>query len=465
MKTKIITPAVCVLAAGICQSVNAKNPNIILFLVDDQGWYQSPLKMVDSLDNSKSDFIENMPNYIRFSQEAARFTQAYSAAPISGPSRACIQTGKSLCQLKYTELSNWEEPSSKRKLIAPTPDFFLPDEETTIAEMIKEINPTYRTAHFGKWHCDDSLKGNKWPNGKQGYDYHDGEHGNSGPAYYGGANPKDIFGITDRAIGFITEQVESDRPFYLQISHYALHNPPIAREETLAKYRKDKSLSSLEQQWAAVAEELDTGFGMIIDCIRKLGIEGDTYIFWMSDNGIPNPATARRNNLPLRGTKLTLWEGGIRVPLLARGPQIHEGVVIDTPVVGYDLFPTFCDIVSGGKRVKMPDELPGGSFLKLLKGKKSSVEGRSEELYFHYPHYRGKNQVPSSAIVQGDWKMLKNYETNQYLLFNLKEDLLERDDLSKEYPQKYDELKTKLDDFLKKSGALMPINNPDYRPQ
>lgn len=438
-----------------------KKANVILFLVDDQGWYQSPLRIIDSMENGNSEFIDHMPNFMKLSQEASRFSQAYSSAPVSGPSRACIQSGKTVPKLAFTDVANWERPSDKRPLVVPTPRGFLQENEVTIAELIKQIDSQYATAHFGKWHCDEPLLNKPMPNGYQGYDYHDGEFGNSGPAYFSGDNPKDIFGITNRGLDFISEQVKKDKPFYMQLSHYALHKPSLARPETIAKY-ENKGLTEEEKLGAAVAEDLDAGFGMILERLKELGIEDNTYIIWTSDNGIPNQSLARRSNYPLRGIKLTLWEGGIRVPLLIKGPGIEKGRVVETPVVGYDLMPTICDMIGGAK--KLPDNIDGGSFYEVLKGKSNVVKGRGETMFFHYPHYRGNYQIPSSAAIKGDWKIIKNYETGEYLLFNLRSDILEQHNLAQTNKEKFNELKNELDTYLQTNNAPLPTPNPTYKP-
>jgi len=213
--------------------------------------------------------------------------------------------------------------------------------------------------------------------------------------------------------------------------------------------------------FAAMTEDLDAGVGMILKKIEELGIADNTYVVYMSDNGAGprfSPCT------PLALGKGTLWEGGIRVPLIVRGPGVKAGAFRGQRVVGWDLFPTFCELA--GVEEPLPEGLEGGSLKPLFASGEDNVKRRREEVVFHYPHYGqgGQGKTPQSAIFIGDYKLMKFYETNELKLFNIRKDIGEQNDLSKELPEKAEMMHRRLEKYLQQVGAAMPKPNPDYDP-
>lgn len=442
-------------------AVAAASPNFILFLADDQAWYGTPLVMDPRHPESRSTLVTRMPNLERLARESVAFSQAYAPAPICGPTRASIQTGQTPARLHMTELSNWEQPTRGQRLACPKPVLNLDDEATqTIAEILKQTNPAYRAAHIGKWHCDYDYLDKPWPNGRHGYDVHDGEFGNSGPAYFKGENPKDIAGITQRACAFMAEQVKQDRPFFLQISHYAVHKPARSRPSTLAHYEGIEAPKEI-LEYAAMAEDMDAGLGEILATLESLGIKDNTYVIYFSDNGQDPDCSTLAPQPVLRGYKLTLWEAGIRVPLLIRGPGIAPGTRCDEPVVGYDFLPTIADFAGGSNRV--PATVDGTSLRPLLAGQVDRFKRAEEALFFHYPYYRGQRWAPGSAIIEGNYKLVLLYEDNSTVLYDLMTDLLETKDLSREMPEKTAALRAKLESYLMKVSAALPVPNPNFK--
>lgn len=446
---------------------NPGPPNIIFILVDDQGWTDLGTQMDADVEDSASDYYET-PNINQLARRSFRFSDAYSPAPICTPSRASIFTGKSPQQLGFTDILE-SRPGSRRfsdlyagkKLIGPQPVTGFPKEELTIAELISaQVEEDYATAHFGKWHV-----GGGGP-GHHGFEVHDGSTGNHGLNAHGeDPNPKDVFGITGRAIAFMRSQVHSGRPFFMQLSHYANHVPLTAMKDTEAKYRaKDKGKRHTNPVYAALNENLDASIGRLVEALQELGIDNNTYIVYTSDNGgsmnIRNPVT---NNAPLRKGKTWVYEGGIRVPMMVMGPGIEPGES-SVPVIGWDLVPTFCEMLDCAG--EMPEGTEGGSLLPVLHGKSDKVEReRGEALFWHFPHYlTRKGTTPQSAIRVGDFKLVMFYHYGNSELYNLSDDIGETTDVSADYPKVVESLEQRLSDYLADIGAGMPVENTTFAP-
>jgi arylsulfatase A len=433
-------------------------PNIILILTDDQGWGATSVQMDDREPASASDFIQT-PNLEKLAARGLRFASGYAPHPNCSPSRCSILTGKSTALLKFTDIvgRNDGPPYEGNKLIPPKHINAIPDAEVTIAELIKQNRPEYATAHFGKWH----LKGGG-PE-RHGFDLSDGETGNREGSQKVPGNPKRIFGITDRGNAWMAEQVRSGKPFYLQLSHYATHLGIEALESTIAKNtRRTPGKRHNQVDHASMAEDLDTGVGRVLDQVEALGITDNTYIIYVADNGtypLPNPGNT---NGPLHGWKATAWEGGIRVPFIIAGPGIQPGQS-NTRVVGYDLYPTICDMLN---IAGVPGGVEGGSLLPVLTGDRTGAVSRSQNfLVFHWPHYQlQKASHPATAIYQGPYKLLKFWETGELRLFDLTKDLDETNNLAGSMPDKAEELHEKLMAYLKEIDAGMPVVNADYQP-
>jgi arylsulfatase A-like enzyme len=346
-----------------------------------------------------------------------------------------------------------------KKLIGPQPVEGLPDSELTIAELINtSVKEDYATAHFGKWHVGGGGPGN------HGFEAHDGSTGNHNLDAHGeDPNPKDVFGITGRAIAFMRSQVHSGRPFFIQLSHYANHVPLSAMNETVAKYReKEQGERHTNPVYAALNENLDSTIGRLMEALRELGIEDNTYIVYTSDNGgsmnIRNPVT---NNAPLRKGKTWVYEGGIRVPFMVMGPGVEPGESA-VPVIGWDLVPTFCEMLRCDG--DLPEGIEGGSLLPLLRGQSDKVERRrGEALYWHFPHYlTRKGTTPQSAIRVGNFKLVRFYHYEKSELYDLSNDIGETTDLSPQHPDVVASMEEQLAAYLAEIGAGMPIENTAF---
>ena len=423
----------------------AGKPNFLFLLSDDQAWNGLSCRMHPDMAESKSRFIRT-PHIEKLAGEGMRFSAAYAPAPVCSPTRISLQTGKSPAQCHWTKAAPSMTAGDGFLLIPPVSRRNIEPGETTMGEMLRSAG--YATAHYGKWHL-----GGGGPQ-SHGYDESDGDTGNQDAAPHLPPNPVDIFGMGERAMAFMEKCRDAEKPFFIQMSYHALHYPENATPELREKFAKlmpagnDKEIGR-----AALSEDLDRGIGLLLEKIDALGITGTTYVIYLSDNG---SSTKRA----LRGGKGDVWEGGIRVPLIVRGPGVAAGSWCHQRVVGYDLFPTFCELA--GVARDLPDNIEGGSIARLLRGEDRAVKRPREELVFHFPHYQG--ETPQSALLLGDFKIVYFFETGQTSLFDLSDDIGESHDLAAERPEVADAMKEKLFAYLGEVKAQLPVKNPSYDP-
>jgi arylsulfatase A-like enzyme len=257
-------------------------------------------------------------------------------------------------------------------------------------------------------------------------------------------DPKRVFSLTQRATRFIEDQVEADRPFFLMVSHYAVHVKHMALAETIKKYEgrpRDKGEWDI---YAAMIEHLDDSLGAILKTLDEEGIAGHTYVIFTSDNG-----GGHVTNAPLTGGKARMFEGGLRVPTVVRGPGVMAGAQCDVPIAQWDLLPTLHDL--SGSTKPLPAHLDGGSLADLLRrGNQGRVERPHPFLVFHYPYYAG---VPISAIRMGDYKFMRHLNTGETRLYNVVEDVEEEHDLKEKEPEKAEGLNNRLTQYLQEVEA------------
>jgi len=425
-------------------------PNIILMLADDQGWNGLSVEMAPGVAGSKG-AIMHTPNLKRLASQGMRFTSGYAPAPVCSPSRISIQTGRSPAALHWTKAAPAE---TGRKLLEPRLIKEIADGETTVGELLRQAG--YATAHYGKWHIAGG-----GPE-RHGYDAGDGDTGNENASRFTDPNPVDIFGMADRAAAFMKASRDAGKPFFIQLSWNALHASENALKATLAKYAKLTGGSADDKRTsvAAITEDLDTGVGRVLDALDRLGLAGTTYVIYMSDNGAGGGGGRREG---LGGGKGSVWEGGVRVPFIVRGPGVAANSWCDVPVVGWDLLPTFCEW-AGVPPQKIPRTVEGGSIAALLShGGTGTVKRPRGEIVFHFPHYQN-GQPPHSAIRVGDLKLLKFYEDDGVKLFDLATDIGERSDLAAERPADAKRLREQLERYLAAVHAQLPTANPDFDP-
>jgi arylsulfatase A len=428
------------------EGFSADQPNIIFMLSDDQGWNGLSVAMHPQVAGSKGE-IFHTPNLEKLASQGMRFSSAYAPAPVCSPTRISIQTGKSPAQLHWTKAA---PAVTGRKLIEPRLIKDLSKEEITIGELLRKAS--YATAHYGKWHISGGGPG------AHGYDEHDGDTGNENAFKFTDPNPVDIFGMADRAANFMEKNKNAKKPFYIQLSWNALHAPELAMKATQAKYAKYAAENNSKQvATAAITEDLDSGVGKVLEAVDRLGLTDNTYIIYMSDNG--SGGGSKRGGIS--GGKGSVWEGGIRVPLIVRGPGVAANSWCDVPVVGYDWLPTFCGM-AGLPENELPKDIEGGSITDLFRNDgRGMVKRAREELVFHFPHYQS-NDGPHSSIRFGNLKLMHFYEDDRDALFDLGKDIGERNDLSKQMPSETKIMRNRLDRYLVDIRAQLPTRNSEY---
>ena len=423
----------------------AKQPNFVIVLGEGHGWSSTSVQMDDAVPASKSADIVT-PNLETLAQGGMRFANFYAASPRCTPSRAAIFTGKSPAALHMTFVGEGKADNrgaANGRVIPPDCSIELPAGETTIAEFLKANG--YATAHFGKWHV-----GRVDPS-QHGFDESDGPTNNGGPDNVPNPHPKQLFGMTERGIDFMARQVKADKPFYLQLSHYAFRHGEGGRHETA------KPADSAPSDPAQAEADLDTAFGMLLKKISELGIADNTYVIFTTDHGSPG------RNPPLAGGKGTVSEGGLRVPFIIRGPGIETGTCSHVRAEDEDIFPTVAALADITK--PLPVGVEGGSLAAVLHNAgKGVVKRPREEFVVHFPHYDKDPTGPASAILLGDFKLVRTYETGALRLYNIAQDSGERHDLAPEMPDKTKDLDARLTAYLESVHAQMPVPNPSYDP-
>lgn len=470
----------CLLSAGNASA--ADKPNIVLLFIDDWAWNGTPVPMDEAMANSRMPVLQ-MPNVERLAREGMKFRNAY-ASPQCSPSRVCVQTGQSSARSGFTVFMNskgqeyYDAKSFKGFPVVPCiSDMTIDPDAVTIPEALKPLG--YVSAHIGKWH----MRGDP---GDEGYVLHDGDTsntpGNTLPADTKQRLPEDLtdpklmFSVTKKAIGFMEEQVKAGNPFYLQISHYAMHEGreclPATREKyarhplVQAHYEKTGTTADKVKRksdpaiWLGMGEDLDGRIGAVLDRIKELGIEENTYVIMVSDNGYRHSFLPGLTQ-PLHAAKWWVWQGGIRVPMIVKGPGIKPGSAFAGNVVNYDLMPTFIDW-AGGEPAGLKN-IDGVSLADYMAGKEPDDAFLNRRLYFHYPHYR--NSMPHSAVVSGSRKVIHFYERPDVpMLFDLSQSEAEAENIAKVYPRDHKKLYGEMMDYFKDVGARIPKLNPDYDP-
>jgi arylsulfatase A-like enzyme len=457
-----------------CYGQPPSKPNIVLIFVDDWAWNGSPVRMNDDMINSAMPLIR-MPNLQTLANNGMKFTNAYAGAPQCSPSRVALQTGQSSPRNGFTVFMNdrgsdYYDPNPNYALfpvIACVSDMYIDADAVTIPEALNPLG--YACAHFGKWH----MRGDP---GEEGYIAHDGATTNSEGNQQIPGDPKLMYSLSERSVQFMQEQAGAGQPFYLQISHWAMHEGRECLDETRKKYQRMPEIQAYYREVGETAEtindrqdpavrigmgdNLDDCIGSVIQAVKDLGIENNTYILLTIDNGYREPYYPLIQ--PLHGGKWWLWQGGLRVPMIVTGPGIPAGSVSETYVVNYDFLPTFVEWAGGDPDAL--EDIDGKSLAGILRGEKPEWDLENRNLYFHYPHYR--TSMPHSTMISaGRWKVMHFYEAPDIpMLFNLNNDRGEFRNVAPMYPIKHDMLYREMMSYLNQVGARIPKDNPDYDP-
>ena len=476
---------------------NTARPNIILIVADDLG--QQDLGCYNP-----GTFYET-PNLDRFARQAVRFTNGYAANPVCSPTRVSLQTGRYPTRTSNTYWFSKGPSSGKSFDLKGAPvTGYLPLDEETLGEGLKKAG--YQTAFIGKWHLGEQPK--YWPD-QRGYETDIAGTSAGGPLggyfspYHNDRLPDGPKGeylperINKEALALLDKlAADKTKPFFLCHCFYLVHAPIVALDPMIAKYTaKAKKLGvnnaqdfgTEEQCWpiaaprkirirqgdpvyAAMIEEMDTCFGRLMDELDRLGIANNTLILFIGDNGgLATTDKLPTSNLPYRGGKGWVYEGGIREPYLVRWPAaIKAGTTNDTPVISNDVLPTFFAAAGAELPAK---KLDGLNLLPLMQ---TGAPLDRDALFWHFPHYGGQGGFPGGAIRMGDWKLIERYLDGSVQLYNLKNDIGERLDLAAKEPARVAAMKTRLHawykevnaQFLQKKGANGPVPwRPDQPPR
>ncbi len=439
--------------------IRNEKPNIIFILVDDLGYsdvgYMNQKPKVQT------------PNIDKLAKSGMVFTNAYAASPVCSPTRASIMTGKYPATLRLTchipgigMQPYLDKMNRDKKLMEAEFIDHLPHEELTFAEVLKANG--YKTAFIGKWHLagEGSQKTN---DGVVNAMFHPDQHGfdiNMGGCAYG--QPASYFSpyknatikdgdeneyLTDRLGDEACNFIEKNRnkPFLLCLWTYTVHTPLRAPKDVIDRYNGNKYLAMIHKS--------DENVGKVLEKVKELELNKNTLIILYSDNG------GLFENPPLNNRKGSLYEGGIRVPLIMSYPgKIQAGSKCDIPVTSPDFSPTILE--TAGLSSEGYKNLEGQNLWPLL----SQKEGFKERaIYWHFPHRRNTDKAMGAALREGKWKLIWEYESDKLSLFNLKEDIGETKNLASLNLEELKDLHKKLKVWLVKTNAAMPQANPNYK--
>ena len=403
-------------------------PNIIVFLTDDQGWgdlgcYGHP--------------VIQSPNLDQFASEGLRLTQCYAACSVCSPSRSAILTGRTPYR---NGVWRWIPSGSQ---------YHLRSSEVTIASLLKKRG--YETCHVGKWHLNGKFNSAEQPQpDDHGYDHWLATQNNAAPHHMNPTNyvrnrksvgrmegPSAVIAANE-AISWLKGRKSSKTPFFITVWTHEPHLPIESAEKYREHYANIQD-EGLRQHHGNITQ-LDDAFGQLMNAVDRMGYRDSTVVIYTSDNGPEGQGTkgrTRGSTGGLRGRKRHTHEGGIRVPGIVRWPgRIKPGSVSDIPVIGSDIFTTICEIVD----IPLPEDrtIDGASIVPLFDGKK--IE-RKQPLYWR------NHLAPASYRVglrAGDWKIVGSDDLSQFELYNIAEDPKETENLAEKESKRFEELKQRL---------------------
>lgn len=477
--------AVAALMASTLVVPAVSQTKFLFILVDDLGCMDVGAYNADT-------FYET-PNIDSLAASGMRFTDGYAASPVCSPTRYSIMTGRYPTRRSAT---NYFTGRREGRFLPAEFNNRMPLDEVTIAEALKESG--YATFFAGKWHLGPSEE--FWAE-NQGFDVNKGGWNLGGPykgdkyfSPYG--NPRLDDGpkgehlphrLASEAAAFMEQH--RDEPFFAYLSFYSVHTPLMAPDALVQKYKekierlelKSKDAFEPEEQnlplffnykigsqtvsvekprmvrtlqshavYAAMVESMDRAVGLVLAKLEELGIADETAVFLMSDNGgLSTSEGLPTSNVPLRGGKGWLYEGGIREPWIVRWPGVTErGSTCGVPVISTDFYPTILEIAGAAAR---PDQhLDGVSLVSLLRG---GDELKRDAIYWHYPHYANQGGFPGGGIRIGDHKLLERFEDGRVHLFDLSQDISERNDLAEAQPERVAAMRKRLHAWYRETDA------------
>lgn len=472
---------------SLITSAQKKQPNVLFILADDLGWSDVTLY-------GKTKFYET-PNLQRLAARGVTYTRAYAASPLCSPTRASILTGQTTARTGITaptaHLGNVKLKPSLQKNPNPSNKAVIVESVTrlnnTLPTLVKQFkNAGYQTAHFGKWH----LGTDPFSPLQHGFDVDIPHFAGPGPAgsfvapwkykNFTEKYPKEHIEdrMADEAVSWL-QKIDKSKPFYLNYWQFSVHAPFDAKESLKKYYRNKVDLTDAQHSitYAAMVHSMDEAIGKLLDALEKQGLLENTIIVFTSDNGgnmyngvqdvLQNGEryfAVPTSNRPLRGGKATMFEGGIRVPTIISYPGVSKsGIYSDALIQSTDFYPTLLNFAG----IELPKNhvIDGIDISETIKGNELKREG----IFTYFPHQPGvPDWLPASISVHsGNWKLIRlfhqgnNFE-HDFLLYNLKWDISEHNNLAKTYPNKVKELDALIEKHIQNSNALVPIINPKF---
>ena len=472
-----------------------KQPNIVMFLVDDMGWQDTSVPFHEAVTPFNRRY--RTPHMEQLARAGMMFRQAY-ACSVCSPTRVSLMTGLNAARHRVTNWTLRKNASNDRR--HPQLDFPLwnvnglspePGIERTVhvkalPAFLREAG--YRTIHVGKAHFGAIGTPGSDP-GNVGFEVNVAGHAAGGPgsflgkqnfsavwrqgdrvwdvpgleAYHG----QDIFlteALTVEANKAVDQAVANGKPFFLYMSHYAVHVPFAVDPRFYRKYR-DSGLDHTEAMYAAMVEGMDKSLGDILANVERHGLSDQTIVLFMSDNGGLSAhgrgGMPHTHNWPLSSGKGSAHEGGVRVPMIVSWPGVAKpGSICQHPVIIEDFFPTILEMAGVSSIEQMGGVVDGRSFVNLLRGEQDPTR-EDRPLFWHFPNHWGPNGPgigPSSAIRLGDWKLIYYHASQRCELFNLAEDLGEQNNVAEQQTDVRDRLVVELAEYLASVKAQMPTS-------
>ncbi len=449
----------CLLATVFVVSAETK-PNIVFILADDLGY--------TDLASYGSKYYET-PHLDRMAKQGIRFTDGHTSSPNCQPTRAALMSGQYMPRTGVYTVGGIDRFNWQSRPLRPVDNVSeLSKDKITIAEALKKAG--YATGMFGKWHLG---KNDQHPS-KRGFDE---AIETSGVHFDFETDPKTDYPKGEYLADFLTGKAEDfirrhkSEPFFLYLPHFGVHAPIQAKKELIEKFKAKAPVGGHRNPtYAAMIASVDESVGRILTLLDELKLSENTIVIFSSDNGGVGgyeregikKAGDTTDNLPLRGGKGMLYEGGHRVPYIFRWPgKIPEGKTSDETIISIDLYPTLLEIAGAKPAKNYP--LDGVSYLNVLtSGGKSKI--KRDAMYWHFPGYLGAGDntwrtTPVGVIRSGDWKLMEFFEDGRLELYNLKDDLSEKNNLAAKNPAKTKELHAKLVAWRKDLRAPMPTPN------
>ena len=449
--------AASALALSLAPLSAQKLPNFLVIVVDDLGY-------MDIGANNPDCFYET-PHIDAFAKSGMRFTDGYASNPVCSPTRYSLITGRYPTRVDATNFFSGKR--SGKFSPAPLNDK-MPLDEITIAQALKAKD--YATFFAGKWHLGPTEE--YFPQNR-GFDINMGGGHRGGP-YSGGKyfgpfknpnlkpdSPKGEH-LPTRLARETTKFIDDnkDGPFLAYLAFYSVHTPLMGRPDLVEKYKKKaasitgKEFGDEEQVfgdkprkvrilqdhavYGAMVEAMDEAIGTVLQHLEESGLDENTIVIFTSDNGgLSTSEGSPTSNLPLRGGKGWVYEGGIRIPWIIRYPGVTQPDTTSAELISsIDLFAT----LTAAADIPVEQTIDGIDLAPALKGD----ELDRQSLFWHYPHYSNQGGIPGGAVREGDYKLFERYEDGSLELYNLKEDIGEQNDLAKENPERVEEMRGRL---------------------